>query len=101
MKFLVINRPNGRETSFDSSAAGIRLAKDLIEQTIADGTIEAAYAFIGGGHAYIIEAADTEQLFRLVRGNPLFKSSHTEVIPIVDAIDALEIVAKQAETRSR
>jgi hypothetical protein len=98
VKFLVINRPNGRDTKFDSSPAGIRYAKDLVDQTIAEGTVEAAYAFIGGGHAYIVSARDSAQLFRLVRGNPLFKSSNTEVIPILDAVDGLEMAAKMAET---
>jgi hypothetical protein len=99
VKFLVINRPNGRETKFDSSPAGIRYARDLVDQTIAEGTVEVAYAFVGGGHAYVVSARDTEQLFRLVRDNPLFKSSHTEVIPILDAVDALELAAKQAEKK--
>lgn len=94
MKFLVINRPTGDDHGLGHDAGVAHDFAEQIEAAVANGTIECAYAFVSGGGAYVCTAKDTEELVKKVRLNPLFKSSHTEVIPIADAHDFLRGVAE-------
>ena len=97
MKFLVISRPNGNDHGLSGGydvAENINNHNDNLKALLADNTIEAAYAFISGGATIIMNANSTKELAIKVRNNPLFKSSHTEVIPVADAVDFLEGVAE-------
>ena len=96
MKFLVINRPRAelpRGLGADSDAVAGHA--NAIEAALDDGTLEAAYAFIAGGSAYVINAKDTEDLAKRVRYDPLFRSSNTEIYPIAHAVDFLRAVADE------
>lgn len=87
MKFLVIMRPNGSDHSAGKDTKSHTAA---LKKAIKDGTVEAAYAFIGGGCAYVVKAKDTYELAGKVRFNPLFASCHVDVIPVADAVDSLD-----------
>lgn len=95
MKFLVINR-HGTPGATPSPqvlkdyAAKIREMKEK-------GILLAAYAFLSGGHAYVVEASDTADLARKVRLNPIFGLSETEIIPVAEAEDFLEGFAAHLE----
>lgn len=89
MKFLVINRPTGVPSGVERHHESYEKMADSIEKAIKDGTIDAAWSFIGGGHAYIVTAKDTKELSLKVRYNKLFRSSDTEIIPVADAVDFL------------
>jgi len=81
MKFMIFNNPNGqREAKAGSSSAGL-------DKLLKDGSVEAAYSTFGGGHIYVVTADDPEELAAKVRGNPFFRDSHTEVVPVMDALD--------------
>ena len=88
-KYLVINRPNGREPE-GWTHAGAHKAADMLAEALGNGSVEAAYVLISGGHAYIIEAGSTEELAAKVRYNPLFSQSNTEILPIADAMEYLK-----------
>jgi len=88
MKFMIINNPNGHNYSKTDGSTSID-AKALAD-LMAEGVVENAYSTVAGGHIYVVKAKDTEQLVRLVRGNPFFHDSETEVIPLMDAVDFLE-----------
>jgi hypothetical protein len=94
MKFLVISRPHGGGHDAGSHPAVAREFADQLRKMIDDGTLEAAYAFIGGGSAYVISADSTVELAHKVRGNPVFSAGTHEVIPIADAHDFLDGVAE-------
>ncbi len=93
MKFLVISRPNGQPHGLKGGAESSAQVKSLVEDP--KSPVEQAYAFIAGGSALVINAADTEELASIVRGNPLFKYSFTEIIPIADAHDFLAAFSKK------
>lgn len=90
MKFLVITRPNGQGHGLESSTSSTAGFASEIKKLRSENVLEAAYAFIGGGSAYVILADTSKQLAVLVRSNPLFHTQHHEIIPIADADDFLE-----------
>lgn len=98
MKFLVINRHTGHDVAHehlqheDPGVVKERKDKALaqLKEFIKDGTLEVCYSLISGGHAYVINAATTEELATKVRYNPLFKKTETEIIPIADAVEFIE-----------
>ena len=96
MKFLIINRPTGHDHGLDGSADSVHSYANAVEAGLKNGSIEAAYALIAGGSAYVINAKNTEELATKVRYNPLFASQTTEVIPVADAVDFLRGAAKHA-----
>jgi hypothetical protein len=94
MKFLVISKPNGTSHGLEAGTASAlsKQIKGFVESPT--NGLEAAYAMISGGSAIVINAADTKELAKMVRSNPLFKSSSTEIIPIADAHDFIAAFAK-------
>ena len=91
MKFLIINRGTGGDDhGVDVSPASLDTHADTLRGLLSNGTLEGAWALLSGGHAYVTTAADAEDLALKLRGNPLFKSSHTEVLPIADAVDFID-----------
>ena len=94
MKFLVINRPNGREHGLSGTADAVNSYANAVEAALKSGAIEAAYAFIAGGAAYVVNADTTQELATKVRYDPLFASMDTEIHPIADAHDFLRGVSK-------
>jgi len=97
MKFLVINRPTGVPSGVERHHESFEKMAQTIDDAIKDGKIDAAWSFIGGGHAYIVTANDTKELALKVRYNKLFRSSDTEVIPIADASTFLRNASKHLE----
>ncbi|CAA9202065.1 hypothetical protein [Flavobacterium collinsii] len=91
MKFLVISRPNGQGHGLNATADTGAQVKALVEDP--KSPIEKAYAVISGGSIIVINAKDTVELATIVRSNPLFKASFTEIIPIADAHDFLTAFA--------
>jgi hypothetical protein len=91
MKFLVITRPLGGGQKIANASATSYTAE--IKKLHDSKVLEASYAFIGGGSAYVVQADTTKQLAVLVRSSPLFHSQSHEVIPIADAMDFLEGLA--------
>ncbi len=91
MKFLVVSRPNG--AGHDVSASSASSNANALRKLQDDRVIEVAYAFIGGGSAYVVKADTAKQLAVLIRSNPLFQSQNHEVIPVADAHDFLDGVA--------
>jgi hypothetical protein len=83
MKFLVIMRPNGQPYDLASDARQ-KYAGEL-RQALSSGDVEAAYAFVAGGGAFVVNANESDELIAKVRSNPYFKGSHVDVIPVVDA----------------
>jgi hypothetical protein len=94
MKFLVITRPNGNSHSVEASKSSATNLAATLRQLQSDGVIEASYAFIGGGSAYVVNADTAKQLGVLVRSNPLFSSQNHEIIPVADAHDFLDGLAE-------
>jgi len=92
MQFLVINRPYDSHRTKGGSNE-LRAHAKNVKAFLKDGTLSAAYAFVGGGHAYVLNASDTKDLALKLRANPLFGTSHTEVIPVADAVEWLEHAA--------
>lgn len=92
MKFLVIMRPNGSKHGIGKDGKG---HTEALKKAIKSGAVESAYAFIGGGAAYVVKAKDTYELAGKVRYNPLFDSCSVEVIPVADAVDFLEAAHRQ------
>lgn len=88
MKFMIINTPNGQNYSETSSNSPVDASR--LQSLLDDGTLEVAYSTVAGGHIYVVKADSTEELVRLVRGNPFFHDSHTEVIPLMDAVDFIQ-----------
>lgn len=93
MKFLVISRSNGGSHGAGTHAATASSFAASLRKLIKSGEVEAAYAFIGGGSAYVISADSTKDLAYKVRSNPVFGAGTHEVIPIADAHDFLDGVA--------
>ncbi len=95
---MVINKPTGHEVTHEAfthedpevvkqnKLKAIAQLKELLD----NGTLEVCYMLISGGHMFVIDAKDTEELAVKVRYNPLFKKSHTEIIPIANAVEYLE-----------
>lgn len=94
MKFLVITRPNGADHGLDGSRMDAVAFSSEIKRLHASKVLEASYAFIGGGSAYVVKANTAHELALLVRTNPLFKSQSHEIIPVADATDFLDGYAK-------
>lgn len=98
MKFLVINKHTGQDAAHphlqhdDPNVVKERKDKalDQLKELKSNGTLEACYSIISGGHAYVINAETTEELAVKVRYNPLFKMTETEIIPIADAVEFIE-----------
>ncbi len=97
MKFLVINKPTGHGHGIDADPANIRKYAASVQEMLDNGTVEAAYVLLSGGHMYIVNADSSEELVLKVRYNPLFKASQTEIIPIEDAMGYLEAYAAHLE----
>ncbi|HZI17746.1 MAG TPA: hypothetical protein VEY09_04050 [Pyrinomonadaceae bacterium] len=91
MKFMIINTPNGQNYSETSPSSTVDVTQ--LQTLLDSGTVEVAYSTVAGGHIYVVTAESTEELVRLVRGNPFFHDSHTEVIPLMDAVDFLRGVS--------
>jgi hypothetical protein len=87
MKFLIINRETGAPHSHEQSPDSARSFAEILKRLQDEGSLEAAYTFVGGGSAYVVKADDTATLLKKVRGNPFYSSSLTEVIPILDATE--------------
>lgn len=100
MKFLVVARPNGQPHGLSTSPESVHAHANAVEAALAEGSVEAAYAIVAGGYVSVFTAKDTEQLARMVRYNPLFKSSSVDIIPIADAQDFLHGVAKEMASLS-
>lgn len=83
MKFLVIMRPNGHPYGIEPDERQ-KYAGEL-RQALSSGDVEAAYAFVSGGGAFVVNANGSDELVAKVRMNPYFKASHVDVIPVVDA----------------
>ena len=88
MKFIILNRSSGQPSQVEAS--DVARHTESLRQLLADGTLEAAWALLSGGHAYVTSADDAEDLAKKLRKNPLFDSSHTEVLPVADAVDFLD-----------
>ena len=105
MKFLVINKHTGQDVAHehlqheDPSVVKERKDKAIarLKEMKKDGTLEACYSLISGGHVYVINAESTEELATKVRYNPLFKMTETEIYPIADAVEFLEEARKHKE----
>ncbi|NIR27871.1 MAG: hypothetical protein GWN84_00745 [Gammaproteobacteria bacterium] len=93
MRFLIINRPNSPGSDEWMEQRPDKIAA-MLREWLEGGVVEAPHVLIGGGHMYICEAKDEEELAVKVRYNPFFKNSDTEVIPIVDALAFLERYAE-------
>lgn len=91
MKFLVIMRPNGQPYQLDSEDT--RKYAGEVREALSSGEVEAAYAFVAGGSAFVVSADNSRDLMHRVRMNPYFSGSHVDVIPIVDADEFLEEIA--------
>ncbi|MCM2292384.1 hypothetical protein NAC44_08580 [Allorhizobium sp. BGMRC 0089] len=85
MKFLVIAKQVSNGHKLSSSQDLSRVLNEALSAALSDGSIEAAYAIIAGGFAYILNADSAEELARNVRFNPLFRSSSVEILPVSDA----------------
>lgn len=83
MKFLIIMRPNGQSYDIGDGERG-RYAGEL-RQALTSGEVEAAYAFVAGGGAYVVNADNTHELLSRVRDTPYFRGSYVDVIPVLDA----------------
>ena len=90
MKFMVINKPTGHGHGIEDTPESIRKYAAQVKEMMDNGTIDDAYVILSGGHLYIIDADTTEELVAKVRYNPLFKGSHTEIIPIEGVLGYLE-----------
>jgi len=93
MKFLVITRPNGADHDLSTDRGSAAGQAGLVEELLKSKVVEVAYAFIGGGSAYVVNADTAKQLAVLVRTNPLFSTQSHEIIPVADAHDFLKGVA--------
>jgi hypothetical protein len=102
MKFMIINRPTGfNAKSVESQPKHLRAYADQIRGWIRNKDIECCYHMVGGGHVYVVNADTIDQLTLMVRRNPLFEESNTEVIPITDAHDFLEHYSSFLESTQR
>lgn len=101
MKFLIINKPatNEHDYSTDRDPAKLRSYAAQVKDMIDQGHILGAWVLHHGGHAYVIEAENSEDLAIKIRYNPLFKHSHTRVVPFEDAVVYLESTAKHLEQK--
>jgi hypothetical protein len=100
MKFLIINRPNGKYSGFSDDTTEVKQAHSLLKAAIESGDVKAAYVLHSGGHAYVVDADSSEDLAIKVRYNPLFRSSDTEIIPVEDALTYLAGYASHLEAVS-
>lgn len=97
MKFLIINRgTGGQDHGMNVTPASLGTHAENLRGLLGNGTLEGAWALLSGGHAYVTSADDAEDLAVKLRSNPLFKSSHTEVLPIADAVDFIDRYAELA-----
>jgi muconolactone delta-isomerase len=94
MKYLVTTRRRDGVSLPPDVIAGMLLAqRDWVEQSLADGTFDAAYTFAqGGGGIAIVNAESGEELHRIATSSPLFGVSNVEVQPLA-AISSLEQAA--------
>ena len=96
MKFMIINRSRGASYG-DGNLDHSKHGQVVMENALAKGHIEACYVLLSGGHIIIAECENTAELAKLVRINPLFKASDTEIIPIEDASKFLNAYHAGAE----
>lgn len=94
MKFLIINTPNGKEAALDSSPEAIKRYSEKIKGLLDSGDIEKAWVLHAGGHAYVLSASNSEELACKLRANNLHPDSHSEVIPVMEALDFFNGVSK-------
>jgi len=96
MKFMIINRSRGAsygKGDIEHSKRG----QEVLENALEQGHIEACYVLISGGHIIIADVDSASELAKLVRYNPLFKASDTEIIPIAEATKFLDAYHAGAE----
>ncbi|MEW6278798.1 MAG: hypothetical protein AB1758_09265 [Candidatus Eremiobacterota bacterium] len=90
-------RRNGGDHGLNTGKDSVKGYAAGLRKAIKDGHVENAYAFIGGGGAYVCSAKDTHELAAKVRYNPLFSSCSVEVVPIADAVDFLDHAPRHVE----
>lgn len=99
MKFLIINRPSGRDSKrVSTDPKELKAWANQIREWLGGSRLECAYHMVSGGHVYVVNVESIDELQWAVRDHPLFEESHTEVIPITDAADFLDHYAAHVES---
>jgi hypothetical protein len=98
MKYLVISKP-GDSLLKDADVDGLEKAKGMLQKGMDSGVIEGAYAFVGGGTAWIVNTDSHETLARGLRKLGLTGAHQVDVHPILDAIDVLDAYSKHKASK--
>jgi hypothetical protein len=89
MKYLVISKPRGNLPP----AMAVNIlggTKAWVNARIKDKSLEYFYAFTIGGGAGIANADSHEGLMKMMRENPAFPFTETDVHPLVDFNPSME-----------
>lgn len=98
MRFLVIARPSSGSYDLTRDPAQLRRYAAELQEALDQKLIEAAYALVSGGYAYVVNVRNTDELAIKMRRDPLFAYSQTEALPITLAVDYLEETANFLES---
>lgn len=97
MKFLNMIKGGGGTPSQAEPLGAFKAAREYINELLADGTLDCAYAFPDGNGACIVNVDSHEELRERVAAYPFSSTAQFEIYPLVDishyfnnVIEALE-----------
>lgn len=103
MKFLIVSKPRGNSILRKASAESIQQGKDMIQQGMDKGIVEAAYSLVSGGSVWIVNVDSNESLATWLRRFKFVYVHDVEVTPITDMHDMLDgyIAHRNSESSQR
>jgi hypothetical protein len=89
MKFLIVSKPRGSILQ-NASPEAIQQGKDMVQQGMDKGIIEAAYGLVSGGSVWVVNVDSNESLATWLRRYKFIYVHDVEVTPITDLHDLLD-----------
>jgi hypothetical protein len=82
MKFMVMCPGSSGVATIDAESA--RRTAKVIREYLEHGVIEACYAFVAGGVAFVVQAESQYELIHMLRESPLIDVSHAVIHELYD-----------------
>jgi muconolactone delta-isomerase len=90
MKYLVISKPRGNVPPA-MAVNMLKATKTWVNARIKDRSLEHFYAFTIGGGVGVVNADSNDALMKTLRQNPAFPFVETEVHPLVDFNESIDV----------